>query len=285
MKKAVGAVVIGALACAVLLFTWPAAAQGRARALPDALILDGAGSTIGVGIRDLTPEETAGGAARGGVFIDEVGDGTPAARAGFKPGDVVVEFDGERIRSARQFTRLVRETPPGRAVPVALLRGGSRETVSVTPDARTAGRLVPGDFAERIGRSLRRLPRDLNLDFDFDFDVQGNRTIFSRGRLGVSLTTLSPQLAEYFGAKEGLLVSSVEPESSAARAGVRAGDVITAVGGTAVLAPADVTRALRQVQPGSTTELRVIREKRELTVTVTAPERPARRLTIRGAGA
>jgi S1-C subfamily serine protease len=231
-------------------------------------------------VRDLTSQEATGEAARGGAVIDEVVAGTPAAQAGFKPGDVVVEFDGERIRSARQFTRLVRETPPGRAVSVAVLRSGSRETVSVTPGARTAGDLVPPDLPQRIERSLRRLPR--NFDFDFDFDFPDAPGVVSGGRLGASLTTLNPQLAEYFGAKQGLLVASVEPDSSAARAGLRAGDVITAVGGTAVQRPSDVSRALRQVQPGSTAELRVIRDKKEVTLTVTAPERPAPRRRLRG---
>jgi serine protease Do len=210
-------------------------------------------------------------------MVEAVDASTPAGRAGFKPGDIVVEFDGERIRSARQFTRLVRETPPGRTVTAGVLRGGSRERVSVTPEARTASSLVPDDLGERIERSLRRLPRDFDFDFDFDLDVQGNRAVItSRGRLGATLTTLNPQLAEYFGVKDGLLVASVEAESSASRAGLRAGDVITAAGGTAVQTPADVTRALRQAQPGSTIELRVVREKKELTVTVTIPERPAR---------
>jgi serine protease Do len=219
------------------------------------------------------------------VWIDDVREGTPAARAGFRPGDVVVEFDGERIRSARQFSRLVRETPPGRAVSAAVLRGGSREAVTVTPEARTAGNLAP-DLADRIERGLRRLPRDLDLDLDFDFDFQGRTAILPRVRLGATLTTLNPQLAEYFGVKEGLLVTSVDAESSAARAGLRAGDVITTVGGTAVQTPSDVTRAMRRVQPGSATEVRVIREKKEVTLTVTAPERPVPpRRTIRGVSA
>lgn len=283
MKRIFGVVAMVVVLGVVLVFNWPVAAQGRTAPLPDPLTLEGLGSTIGVAIRDLTPAEASGDAARGGVFIDEVEAGTPAASAGFKPGDVVVEFDGERVRSARQFTRLVRDTPPGRTVTVAVLRGGARETVSVTPEALTAAFLVPG-IADRVERSLRRLPR--NLDFDFDFDFSRNRGgIFSRGRLGASLTTLNPQLAEYFGVKEGLLVASVEAESSAARAGLRAGDVITAIGGTAVRTPSDVTRALRQLEPESTTEVRVMRDKKELTLTITAPERRTPRPTIRGVSA
>ena len=284
MKRILGTVAIATVVAGgtVLAFTSLASAQGRAGAGPDVFVLEGLGSTIGVAIRDLTAGEATGDAAAGGVLIDRVEADSPASQAGFRQGDIAVEFDGERIRSARQFARLVRETPPGRPVTVVVVRGGSRETLKVTPQARTAANVLPG-LSERIERGLRRLPRDFEFDFDFDFDWPGDAGALSRGRLGAALTALSPQLAEYFGVKQGLLVASVEPDSSAARAGLRAGDVIMTVGGTAVQRPSDVTRALRQLQPGSTTEVRVMREKKEVALTVTAPERPApRRRVIRG---
>ena len=68
----------------------------------------------------------------GGVRVDSVTEGTPAARAGFKAADIVVEFDGERIRSARQFKRVVEETRPGREVKAVVLRNGTRQTLTVT---------------------------------------------------------------------------------------------------------------------------------------------------------
>ena len=59
---------------------------------------------------------------------------SPAEKAGIKAGDVVVEYDGERVRSARQFTRLVQETPEGRTVAIGLLRDGKKQTVNATPE-------------------------------------------------------------------------------------------------------------------------------------------------------
>lgn len=249
----------------MLAWGWPVAAQGTgSRVLPDPLTLEGVGSGIGVSVRDLTAQESER-AEGGGVLLEDVLEGTPAARAGFKDGDIVVEFDGERVRSARQFTRLVRETRPGRAVRAVVLRGSARETVSVTPEARTASDIVPG-IAREVERGLQRFRDDFDFDFDQRFEIR------TRGRLGATLSTLTPQLAEYFGVKEGLLVSAVADGSSAAEAGLRAGDVIVAVGGTNVRTAADVTRALRAAQPGATTEMRVMRERKELTLTVRAPE-------------
>ena len=87
--------------------------EPRPRVDRNVMALDGRGSQLGVMVSDLDAK-----AAGGGVKIDEVNDGSPAERAGIKAGDVVVEYDGERVRSARQFTRLVQETPEGRSVAI-----------------------------------------------------------------------------------------------------------------------------------------------------------------------
>jgi hypothetical protein len=93
------------------------------------------------------------------------------------------------------------------------------------------------DIGPAIERGLRALPRDFAFDinprdFDFDIDVPSpRRPGFGRGRLGVTLAPLTVQLAQYFGVKEGALVSTVETDSAAGRAGLRAGDVIIAVTG------------------------------------------------------
>jgi serine protease Do len=252
-----------------------AAAQVRARVAPDLNVVIG-GSQIGVSIRDLDSDELAKAKLPqpGGALIEDVREGTPAARAGFRDGDIVVEFDGERVRSARHFTRLVQETPAGRTVQATVIRNGTRQTLQVTPET---GRRAFIDIGPRVLREIearrRRLPRDLMFDFDIvvprDFE-----TLVSPRRLGATIVGLNSQLAEYFGVKRGVLVSSVENRSPAAQAGLRAGDVIIAINGQSVDGVADVSRAVRNARPGDTLELRVTRDRKELTLKATIPDRP-----------
>jgi serine protease Do len=246
------------------------------------------GSRIGVSIRDVEPGDAkAAKGASGGVVVEDVTAESPAEKAGIRKGDVIVEFDGERVRSARQLTRLVQETPAGRAVQVALLRDGQRTTVTVTPDE---GR---GFSFERFSE-LQDLARDLpsriaprppappaapvppSPPFAWRFDDLLGRSSF----LGITVDTLSPQLAEYFGTKQGVLVSSVADNSAAAKAGIRAGDVITSVNGSTVDAPADVRRAVQALRDGDEFTVVVTRDRKSMTLKGKA-ERPERRRTSR----
>jgi serine protease Do len=264
MKK----VVLGGLALVMLLAAAFAMAPGAAAQrndrlqLPDLLALEGPGSSIGITVRDQ--------ADASGVVIENVREGTPAIRAGLQKGDIVVEFDGEPARSARQFTRLVRETAPGRAVKMTVLRDGSRRTVDITPEARDSATLQ--QFPGITGDARRAFPRD----FDFRFDPQSPWTegfFGTRQRMGISVMPLSDQLAAYFGVKEGVLVSEVTDGTPAATAGIQAGDVITAVNGRNVLSTADLVREVRQAEPGSTIDVRLTRNRKELSVKVTMPQR------------
>src|SRR5687768_3680923 len=99
----------------------PARAQGGF----DILTLRGQGSSIGVEIMELDADKAKASAVESGVTIANVRPDTPAARAGFQSGDVVVEFDGEAVRSARQFQRLVEETRPGHEVKATIVRDRS----------------------------------------------------------------------------------------------------------------------------------------------------------------
>ncbi len=75
------------------------------------------GSRIGLSIDDVADNDSAA----EGAMVRDVFPDSPAASAGFAEGDVIVEFDGERVRSASQLTRLVRETPAGRTVSAAVV--------------------------------------------------------------------------------------------------------------------------------------------------------------------
>jgi membrane-associated protease RseP (regulator of RpoE activity) len=93
------------------------------------------------------------------------------------------------------------------------------------------------------------------------------------GRLGVGIQTLGPQLGEYFGLgdRTGVLVTTVQDDSPAAKAGLKAGDVIVAVDGEDVEDPGDVSRAIREAEAGPLA-IRILREREERTVTVELPE-------------
>ena len=270
-KMVVGGFLVATLATVAYLMAFlqtPAAAAQQRDRVPPAirgwnLALEGPGSSIGVTVRDQTGDAS-------GVVIDSVREGTPATRAGLQKGDIVVEFDGERTRSAQQFTRLVRETAPGRSVKMTITRDGSRRTIDITPETRDSATMQ--QFPQIAGDVFRTLPRD----FDFRFDPQGawGESFFGTPRrLGVSIMPLSDQLATYFGVKEGVLVSEVASGTPGASAGIQAGDVITAVNGRSVMSSADLVREVREADAGSTIELRLTRNHKEQTVKVTLPQR------------
>lgn len=241
----------------------------------DLMVLDGRGAQLGVRVSDVDVK-----AATGGVRVDEITEDSPAEKAGLREGDVVVEYDGERVRSARQFTRLVQETPEGRPVRIAVLRDGRKETVEATPEAarHTWNFNFDGDQIRRdIERGLRDLPTE---PFEFRFDDRGPRrfeyrlpdrvTPFpgARGRLGVTVQPLTPDLEEYFGATNGgVLVSSVSRNSAAASAGMKAGDVITSINGDPVSDADDLMRELG----GATGEVTIVvlRDRKPLTLKAT----------------
>lgn len=260
------------------------AAQDRAeRRRPNVMVLDGRGAQLGVMISDVDAKDAAG------VRIDEVNPDSPAERAGLKEGDVVIEYDGERVRSARQFTRLVQETPDGRTVKIAVMRNGQKQVVDATPDNRAS--FDVGIDADRLRDDIERGLRDFRFEppvFDFRFDDRGPRRfeyrlpemvmpfMGSRGRLGVTVQSLTPELEEYFGAKNGgVLVSSVAPDSAASKAGLKAGDVITSINGRAVSASSDLMRELSDLNGEIT--LVILRDKKEMTLKATIEAREPQR--------
>ena len=258
------------------------------------------GSRVGMVVRDVetadvTKEKLAGTA---GAVVTEVVKDSAAQKAGVKAGDVVTSFDGERVRSARQLERLVEETPAGRTVKVALQRAGAPVTLDVTPEAPKVTQFTPGMPAEggrrvRLEAGSAGARAGAGTDFEgpqgmpFKFEMPAGRFDFdgepfmaaSRGRLGVRVQDLSEELAGYFGVKSGVLVAGVEADAPAAKAGIKAGDVITAVNGQAITDPGELRREVAKVEDGKSADLAVTRDKKALTlkVEVTARDRAVER--------
>jgi serine protease Do len=271
-------VLVAGLGAAAALVAVPVIAQSRNREttrLPDALLLQGPGSSIGATIRDIEPSEATAQKLERGVLVDDVRPNSPAERAGLRKADVVTDFDGEPVRSARQFARLVRETPPGKTVNATVVRSGQRTVVSVAPERAPAVTFFDRErLREDLGTWNDRL-RDFNFDFDFDWDDATSPA----GRLGVVVHELTPQLATYFGAKEGVLVAEVSDGTPAARAGLRAGDVIVSVGQRTVTSRRTLVRELRDVADNQDVAIGIVRDKKQSSVTARLDRqtrRPAR---------
>jgi serine protease Do len=280
---------------AVLVVLAGAGLLAQARWVPDSgngprafSFLAGRGAEIGVSIRDVGSDDKAA----SGVVVEEVHSDSAAEKAGLKHADVIVEFDGERVRSARQFSRLVAETASGRTVKATVMRDGQKKELQITPGEGQNAMTLNGERGDRMvidGQRLRDQLSELgNLSKDhlqpFMFDNGGDNRAFSfmmpteRGRLGVGVDDLTPQLATYFGAKDGVLIVSVSEDSPASRAGLRAGDVVIKVNNEPVRSREDLTRFVADVKDGGEAAIVIVRDKKESTVTVKfEARRPARR--------
>lgn len=233
------------------------------------------GASIGASVRDASTAEiaAAGLAQPGGAFVTQVAADGPAAKAGLAVGDVVAEFDGERVRGAQHLVRLVRESATGRGIRVAFVRDKARRTADVTPTDPSADLF---DFPQ-VRRELERATRELSRELPGWLEDEGLRSggpLGDRRRFGIELIPLSSQLAAYFGVKQGLLVASVQEQSPAAMAGVRAGDVVLSVNGRAMRDVNDFVNELARTESDLTVS--VMRDKKEVTLKATLPERTNR---------
>jgi serine protease Do len=159
-----------------------------------------------------------------GALVAEPQEGSPAAKAGIKSGDVIVSLNGEPVPDARTLARRISSMPPNTAVKIGVYRNGREEILSMV-----LGEL-PKERQASLDTSKRPEPQSADL-----------------ARLGLSLAPA----ADVGGAGEqGVVVTQVDADGAAAAHGFKTGDVILDVGGKVVNAPADVSRALKEAKSG-----------------------------------
>ena len=205
-----------------------------------------------------------------GVEITRVEEGSPAEKAGLKPNDVVLEFNGQHVEGMEQFGRLVRETPGGREVKLVISRNGDSQTVVAT----VAGRRVRA-FGGNIKELLPEMPEIRMPDMPQMFSVWRSPV------LGVEAEALGSQLAVFFGVKEGVLVRSVLKDSAAEKAGIKAGDVITKVDGAAVTTPNELSSAVHSASSRKTFAVELMRDHRAVSVNVAVDDGRSERIVPR----
>ena len=223
-----------------------------------------------------------------GVGVTQVVKDSPAEKAGLRKDDVILRIDDENITSVRKLNRIVSELAPDQSVRVSFSRGGSEQEVTATIGKRNDSTMVGDLWKDQLKGQLKGQPRIWKWEgdpkafkfegplLDRDFFNNNGDLMFALGnsrRIGVSTMELTKQLADYFGITggKGVLVTSVTDDGPAAKAGVRAGDVITAVDGEAVDSPGDISRVINQKKDGDVT-LTIIRNKAQQTIHVTPRE-------------
>jgi len=279
------------LALAGCIFSWPAAAQPPAPPLaaePPALFafnepeekmllrFSSGGSYLGVGVAEIgaerskalkLPEER-------GVEITRIAPDSPAAKAGLKVGDVVLDYNGQRVEGTEQFMRMVRETPAGRTVKLLISRDGAPQTVTATIGKRPAMKWTGVGVDDEAMRQALEKMRDLRIHIP---DTPRPLLSWRTPVLGIEGEALEGQLAAYFGVSSGVLVRSVLKGTPAEKAGLKAGDVILKVGDTKVTTPREISTATRALAQKKTFPLLVRRNHQDLTLNITIEDAEGQR--------
>jgi serine protease Do len=232
----------------------------------------GGSSYLGVDIVDISADRL--GALKlkeeQGVEVTMVDQDAPAGKAGIKEHDVILSMNGAAVESKSQLQRMIHETPAGRVVSLGLSRDGQPLTIKVQLGDRRSEFPHIAKSKDDFHFEMPPMPNMQN----FEVPNIGVVYVHSSMRSGLMVENLTPQLGEFFGAKSGngVLVRSVEKGSRADKAGLHAGDVIVRVGEQAVHDTSDFTHALRNHSAGSV-NVRVIRDKKEQTLTLSLPDR------------
>jgi serine protease Do len=235
----------------------------------------GSGSYLGVDTRDITPDRLSALHLKDerGVEVTMVDEDAPAGKAGLKEQDVILTLNGADVQSVEQLRRMIRETPPGRTVTLGVSRDGQPMTIKVElADRKKNYTYNFGPDGKQFKFNMPVMPAMPAMpDMDLPVSIV---VVHSSARSGLMVENLTPQLGDFFGAKngQGVLVRSVEKGSSAEKAGFRAGDVIVKINGEPVRDSGDFSHALRS-RKVNTASIGVIRDKKEQTITITLPER------------
>lgn len=239
----------------------------------------GSSAYLGVDIADVTSDRL--GALKlkeeRGAEVTMVDQDAPAGKAGVKEHDVILSVNGTPVEGRTQLQRMIHETPPGRVITLGLSRDGQPLTIKVQLADRRSEMHMYKDFGKDFGKDFHvEIPPIPPIPPMPEMDIPSIGVVYTHSsmRSGLMVENLTPQLGEFFGAKNGngVLVRSVDKGSRGEKAGLHAGDVITKVGEQFIHDTSDFTHALRSHSGGSV-NIVVIRDKREQTLSLTLPER------------
>jgi serine protease Do len=231
---------------------------------------------LGVDVRDVPADQVPAlklKDARGAEIV-LVDHDAPAGKAGLREHDVVLQMNGQAIDGEDQIRRLLHECAPGKVVTLVVSRDGQQ--ITVTTQMSTQEEVERQAWAQHQTVPDPQGPPSDTASGDFSpaSPVRGNTFIgtmpMNPAYTGAMLEEMSTQLADYFGVSSGLglLVRSVQPDSPASLAGMRAGDVVMQADARPVVSTGDWARMIKNSHGRSLTIV-VMREKKQQTLTLT----------------
>ena len=202
---------------------------------------------LGVQVQTVTPEiaKAFGLAEPHGALVSEVQPDTPAEKAGLKREDIIIEYNGQPIKEMNELPRLVAATPPGTKTTVKVLREGKEKTFPIT---------VTELAEDKLNKEAAEQPNEEN-------------------RIGLAVEDLDARMARRFDLKDtkGVVVTEVEPGSTAADSGLRRGDVILEINSKAIPDAKTFQKVLAEQPKKSFSRFLVKREGRTVIVAVEMP--------------
>jgi serine protease Do len=191
-----------------------------------------------VQIQSLTPDMAAslGANSEKGAIVANVIDDSPAAKAGFKQGDVILSLNGSEVDDQRDLTRKVAGLLAGERANFAILRDGMRRNITALIAKRDEAQLASATPTPNQGNNNRGGNRD---------------SVPTMTTLGMEMMTLTTETRDQYdidASISGVVVTAVDPNSEAADKGFRPGDVIVSVGNKNVRTPADIEQGVAEAK-------------------------------------
>ena len=207
-----------------------------------------------------------------GAIVTLIDHDAPAAQAGIRVNDVVLQMNGKAVENSELFSRMMRDIPAGQKVTLLISRDGSQQTIAVQLADR---KKMEHDVWNKIdggGEEFTSVPSMGLLSSGGGADVPASGGFHmpffgSTLNVGAMVEPLTSQMADYLGVPSGLMVKQVARKSAADAAGFRAFDVILKVGADSVNTVADWDRALRSNQ-GKPVQVTILRNKKQETLTL-----------------
>jgi len=173
-------------------------------------------------------------AQNGALVSDFTSDDSPAKKAGIKQGDVIIEFDGKKIKDTSDLQKVVAHTKIGRKIPITVIRGGKEKSLYII---------------------IKQMPEEL-----------GEASVVSQSEdlwVGLKIQNLSKDIASRLGIKdtEGVIVTDISPEGAAVDAGIKIGDIIKEINGQKILNLGNYNTAVNKIKDKSSARFLIRRGK------------------------